>query len=249
MILVFSDIQSTVLPAILVEVLSWVGWNLRLKRNQRISHEVNGRGNSRTCCLCHDWLFTGKFVMMSHKKLAKYLKTKTKRLFGLDKEIPAQTADGLPRDNRQGGLYAALLEEQETKERIRRTLECPICTDIMLDPIILECGHTFCFHCFAHDCDRRHSTTLVCCLCRDNISRAVIIARSLREAIQAAFPSEESHRRETLTMLDRQAVARLLASQQKSSISQTVNRHLTRIKYASAGLVIFLAWFFYPEIP
>ena len=76
----------------------------------------------------------------------------------------------VPRDDQQNDLYAALVEEQETKERIRRSLECPICTDILLDPIILECGHTFCLHCFAHDCDRRNSATLVCCLCRDNTS-------------------------------------------------------------------------------
>ncbi|GAV01576.1 hypothetical protein RvY_12267 [Ramazzottius varieornatus] len=158
----------------------------------------------------------------------------TAHLFGPKEEtmIPSETAE----------------DEHVTKETIRGTVECPICTDIMLDPLILECGHSFCLHCCAQNCSRRNSFTLFCCLCRNDSTKAVITARSLQEVIRAIFPSELSHRKTNLTTSDRQAVARLLDSHSTRRNGQTVNFDRICAKYAKglalAGLVVCLLWYY-----
>ena len=51
-------------------------------------------------------------------------------------------------------------------------LECPICESVFMDPIGLECGHTFCKDCFYKKLDKDLGKDLVCFLCEKKIVSA-----------------------------------------------------------------------------
>ncbi|XP_055341310.1 bifunctional apoptosis regulator-like [Paramacrobiotus metropolitanus] len=136
-------------------------------------------------------------------------------------------------------------EEKLARERVRQSLECPICTDIFLDPVNLSCGHTFCLHCLANDYVRRDKANLVCCICRDSSSKNVIISRTLRDVVEGAFPDEERHRRETLTLSDRQALTKLMADQNKTQDTLKMERFFLQARYGLLACAVFILWFFY----
>ncbi|OQV20109.1 hypothetical protein BV898_05902 [Hypsibius exemplaris] len=180
----------------------------------------------------------------------KSLRTKAKKALGLvtqnnSLEGRSSIATDARKDDPCSEFYSSLKEEQQIREKVRDSLECSICTDIMLDPVSLDCGHTFCLHCMAQDFARRTDGVLICCICRDGSSKAVALNRSLRDVIDSAFPGETAHRREALTPAHRQAIARLMALHKKSPVRLQIDSYWKYARYALLGLV-FLGWFFYP---
>ncbi|XP_069109416.1 E3 ubiquitin-protein ligase TRIM56-like [Argopecten irradians] len=52
-------------------------------------------------------------------------------------------------------------------EEVRNDLNCSICLDVLNDPRILSCGHTFCFECIQNAYTASHLTHGICPLCQE----------------------------------------------------------------------------------
>ncbi|QCQ67817.1 RING E3 ubiquitin ligase [European chub iridovirus] len=63
-------------------------------------------------------------------------------------------------------------------------MECPICYDLMINPWIVNCGHTFCTKCIEQMGD-------TCSVCRSNIYLR-IVNYALKEVIQSEHGESDS---------------------------------------------------------
>lgn len=101
---------------------------------------------------------------------------------------------------------------------------CPICLDLLLEPVVGACGHEFCRDCYGQWLSRSR-TYPSCPLCRVPLSMsipgkpqvvkkrtkltqgsfqacsaAVGVSRRLADLIEASFPDKTRHRRYALTL-------------------------------------------------
>ncbi|XP_004455914.1 ret finger protein-like 4B [Dasypus novemcinctus] len=52
-------------------------------------------------------------------------------------------------------------------ESIQEEAKCPVCLEFFYKPVLLSCGHTFCFNCMKNWFRERRFTNLTCPLCRE----------------------------------------------------------------------------------
>uniref|UniRef100_A0A3B4TLG4 RING-type E3 ubiquitin transferase n=1 Tax=Seriola dumerili TaxID=41447 RepID=A0A3B4TLG4_SERDU len=72
---------------------------------------------------------------------------------------------------------------------------CPVCLEILMEPVTLPCTHTFCKGCFLETVDK---TTLCCPMCRKRVStwarlnsrNNTLVNQQLWRQIQICFPSQ-----------------------------------------------------------
>jgi len=54
-----------------------------------------------------------------------------------------------------------------TAKQLSELKECPVCTEVYIDPRVLPCGHTLCFQCVAKCCENKPTGGKVACpMCR-----------------------------------------------------------------------------------
>ncbi|XP_056229616.1 E3 ubiquitin-protein ligase rnf168 isoform X1 [Seriola aureovittata] len=90
----------------------------------------------------------------------------------------------------------------DKEERVRRggplsldDCRCPVCLEILMEPVTLPCTHTFCKGCFLETVDK---TTLCCPMCRKRVStwarlnsrNNTLVNQQLWRQIQICFPSQ-----------------------------------------------------------
>lgn len=72
---------------------------------------------------------------------------------------------------------------------------CPICLDLLLEPVVGACGHEFCRDCYGQWLSRSR-TYPSCPLCRVPLSMSVPgVSRRLAELIEVSFPDKTRQRR------------------------------------------------------
>ncbi|XP_033730430.1 E3 ubiquitin-protein ligase TRIM56-like [Pecten maximus] len=64
---------------------------------------------------------------------------------------------------------------------IRNDLVCRICLNVLNDPRVLTCGHTFCFECIRRDYQRLQLTLGICPLCKESYNVPQRDIRKLRK--------------------------------------------------------------------
>jgi len=74
--------------------------------------------------------------------------------------------------------------------------DCPLCQELLMDPITTSCGHTFCKGCILRAMDHDNK----CPLCRNviHVSPEYGISILLQQIIQTSFPQQYKLRREEL---------------------------------------------------
>ncbi|XP_021518163.1 E3 ubiquitin-protein ligase TRIM31 [Meriones unguiculatus] len=78
------------------------------------------------------------------------------------------------------------------QQKLLEEVTCPICMDILQEPVTIDCGHNFCLQCISQV--GRTSENIQCPLCKFSVSRHTFRANkllaSLAEKIQAMAPGE-----------------------------------------------------------
>ncbi|XP_072237549.1 nuclear factor 7, ovary-like [Leuresthes tenuis] len=84
-----------------------------------------------------------------------------------------------------------------------KDLECPICTDIYRDPVVLSCSHSFCRNCLQTWWQERPTYQCPCCKSRSEKSSPPrnLALKNLSEAFLKAREQQASHRPEHLCSL------------------------------------------------
>uniref|UniRef100_A0A3B5MJP0 RING-type domain-containing protein n=1 Tax=Xiphophorus couchianus TaxID=32473 RepID=A0A3B5MJP0_9TELE len=81
--------------------------------------------------------------------------------------------------------------------RLRRSgqFRCPICLDILRDPVSIPCGHTYCMVCIRNYWDQADSGQFSCPQCRDIFSPRPVLRRNtvLAEVVDKLILSETVH--------------------------------------------------------
>ncbi|KAM9234624.1 LOW QUALITY PROTEIN: E3 ubiquitin-protein ligase TRIM31 [Dugong dugon] len=83
--------------------------------------------------------------------------------------------------------------------KLQEEVVCPICIDILQDPVTIDYGHNFCFRCITQSGD---ASVLQCPLCKKSVRRDTVrpnwLLMNLVEKIQAMSPFEAQPEREEL---------------------------------------------------
>jgi hypothetical protein len=66
---------------------------------------------------------------------------------------------------------------------------CPICLEILVAPVTLQCGHTFCAHC-AQTWSRASGRKALCPVCRQQAAHSLTKNYLLAELLAIIFPRE-----------------------------------------------------------
>ena len=110
---------------------------------------------------------------------------------------------------------------------------CIICTELLLRPVTMACGHTVCLHClsqwFSQQADDK-----VCPQCRQNLNQVDIkqcaVNIQMEAIVSSCFPERSTQRAlahaETIEVLNRERRERLLAEHIRSS--QEEDERVTR---------------------
>jgi hypothetical protein len=79
------------------------------------------------------------------------------------------------------------MDLREMDLRLREELSCPICKEVMSQPMMTTCGHTFCAGCW--DQFRGLTRANTCPLCRSTLLTPAVANRALWEVIRLVFPT------------------------------------------------------------
>lgn len=77
-------------------------------------------------------------------------------------------------------------------ENTFHNFSCPICLNLLLNPITTPCKHAFCMHCFEEMSDLTANEGTKCPMCRNEISNEFVfkVDKDLEEKVIASFPKE-----------------------------------------------------------
>jgi hypothetical protein len=79
-----------------------------------------------------------------------------------DDDVPRQQEDVPPQQQQED-------DGMMKWELIRKELECPICYEILSQPIMLACGHVFCNACITANSSTPRTEYIKCSLCRKRV--------------------------------------------------------------------------------
>ncbi|XP_006875753.1 PREDICTED: E3 ubiquitin-protein ligase TRIM31-like [Chrysochloris asiatica] len=91
--------------------------------------------------------------------------------------------------------------------RLQEEMICPICSDILQDPVTIDCGHNFCHGCIIKNVGPSDGL-LICPLCKKSVRKDMLMPNwllmNLVEKIQTIRPFEKQPERQELRCLKHQ---------------------------------------------
>ena len=78
----------------------------------------------------------------------------------------------------------------ELRQRVQNEATCPICTELLSEPLMTECGHSYCEECW--DSFRGYTTGTNCPLCRTTLTRPAIRNKALCDVLRVVFPDRST---------------------------------------------------------
>ncbi|CAD7696982.1 unnamed protein product [Ostreobium quekettii] len=82
-------------------------------------------------------------------------------------------------------------------------LQCSICYELLLDPVVGSCGHDFCRHCFEEW--KKRSRKRNCPICRKRLPSDLGVCGRLKDMIEKLFPNQSSIRRQQVESWQKEA--------------------------------------------
>ncbi|KAG2498468.1 hypothetical protein HYH03_003721 [Edaphochlamys debaryana] len=80
--------------------------------------------------------------------------------------------------------------------QLESAFDCPVCLNLLLDPVVLPCGHDVCKGCLARVRASPHGISTRCPLCRAPAPSGELgVCIRLRDTIQLLFPDKLSQRK------------------------------------------------------
>ncbi|XP_004441832.1 PREDICTED: E3 ubiquitin-protein ligase TRIM31 [Ceratotherium simum simum] len=96
------------------------------------------------------------------------------------------------------------MASQQITDKLKEEVICPICIDVLQDPVTIDCGHNFCLRCISQS-GKASDNVLKCPFCNKLVRRDMFrpnwLLMNLVEKIQAMDPSETQPEREELRCL------------------------------------------------
>lgn len=84
------------------------------------------------------------------------------------------------------------MASQKLASQLQEDVTCPICMEILQDPVTIDCGHNFCLQCINQVGER--SENIKCPLCKCSVDKNTFrpnkLLASLAEKIQTMDPSD-----------------------------------------------------------
>ena len=159
--------------------------------------------------------------------------------------------------------------EETTKtneESIMSTMMCGVCFQLLLDPITLNCGHSFCHVCLAHMWQTSRNPTLLCPMCRQPWAQQLgrlpsvnVIFRYVkmnifryefificRDILEHTFPDKTKERRDAMSATELEVIRQYNDVQQGNLWQQ--GRPVRRQINARIDVLCFLAAVFFCAI-
>lgn len=97
----------------------------------------------------------------------------------------------------------------QLRNKIKDTLSCCVCTELMMEPIVLGCSHNICLGCFEQmwHHHKGKSSKLGCPTCRHPLRKKVVTSLTLRGIVEDVFPErvvrwEERKRKNQFVLSD-----------------------------------------------
>ncbi|KAL1526714.1 hypothetical protein AB1Y20_015413 [Prymnesium parvum] len=111
------------------------------------------------------------------------------------------------------GTAGSMFERRVDKSAVEKSLECPVCIDLMYQPVTTICGHSFCRECYVRHVDAAISrgAAASCPNCRRTFSAEHLVLHvnvSLWQMIQTSFPRRVATRKADLAARASELVSR-----------------------------------------
>ncbi|XP_019853147.1 PREDICTED: bifunctional apoptosis regulator-like [Amphimedon queenslandica] len=111
-----------------------------------------------------------------------------------DKEAPSKETA-----NDKEDIKGIVASDTQTKD----VMSCGVCFQLLLDPVTLNCGHSFCLVCLAQLWNVSRNSSLLCPMCRQPWAepggRLPSVNVMLREVLEQTFPEKIKERRGALS--------------------------------------------------
>jgi len=78
---------------------------------------------------------------------------------------------------------------------VEADFECPVCCDMLLDPVVAPCGHDICNGCYRRWLKRFGGAPACCPLCRQHMPSGLAVCLRLKRTIKALHPDGVKRRR------------------------------------------------------
>ena len=89
----------------------------------------------------------------------------------------------------------------ERRNTIAENCLCPMCTEVLVEPVVCPCGHCFCRHCLDHQLLRAH--TNVCPIDQTALPEFLSVCPQLKMLVCALYPEEVVQRTKRLQERER----------------------------------------------
>eukprot|EP00931_Biecheleriopsis_adriatica_P094279 TRINITY_DN67947_c0_g1_i1.p1 TRINITY_DN67947_c0_g1~~TRINITY_DN67947_c0_g1_i1.p1 ORF type:complete len:427 (+),score=98.81 TRINITY_DN67947_c0_g1_i1:43-1281(+) len=110
-------------------------------------------------------------------------------------------------------MEGAAPEEDAAAEEIPSHLECAICMKLLLEPVSVPCGHTFCRGCLEQSLGYRN----LCAVCRAPVPAGSAVNILIRNMISAQYPRALANRRREVEEEQREAERSAEAERQQEA--------------------------------
>lgn len=87
------------------------------------------------------------------------------------------------------------LEQMQPAESVSTSeLECPVCSDLLFNPVVAPCGHDMCKNCYQKWCQASHGCA-VCPICRAPLPGTLGVCLRLKRIVEELHPQLSKRRR------------------------------------------------------